>query len=156
MKRFFLILIIISSTIANAQKLDGEFGVFAGVSYYLGDVNHSKQFYSPSFSYGVLYRINLNPRYTFRIEFLQVSLKGSDNDFSNGYQQSRAHSFSNKIYEIGVQTEFNFLTYNPRNFQKFTPYVIGGISLLIAPSPDYKSLFIAIPIPILSSFGSRR
>jgi len=133
------------SITAYGQSFSGEFGILGGVSYYLGDINQTKQFYSPSPAIGVLYRHNFNPRYALRVQALYAGLKASDSDFKNGYQQSRNASFSRNLYELGTSVEFNFLTYDPVNIQNFTPFVIAGVNLTL-PGIDNKPFFVTLPI----------
>jgi hypothetical protein len=42
----------------------GEVGFFGGVSYYIGDLNPAKHFLSSKPAYGVVARVNLNPRWS--------------------------------------------------------------------------------------------
>ena len=99
-KGIFIILIVLSISYIKAQGLKGELGIILGTSYYLGDVNHSKQFYSPKLVYGVLYKRNLNEHYALRLNVMKMKLSGNDQDFDNGYQHYRNHNLSHNIYEI--------------------------------------------------------
>jgi opacity protein-like surface antigen len=122
--------------------MKGEIGVTVGAAYYLGDINHSKQFYSPSFAFGALYRYNIDTRYSWRISFNRIVVKGSDSDFPSLYQKTRNHSFRNEIFEIGLSGEFNFMDYAPYNFENFSPYVSLGGSLAITQIPTKKFQFV--------------
>jgi len=118
----------------------GEIGFFGGVSYYQGDLNQTKLFYSPSKAYGIIYRYNFNPRFVLRADAIFATLKGNDQDFSSLYQKERNYSFSTNITTIAFQTEFNFLPYLRKSkYQYFSPYLIAGFTFLIAPNP--KSSF---------------
>jgi opacity protein-like surface antigen len=108
----------------------------------LGDINHSKQFYSPKIGYGVLYRHNINSRYAARIFLNKLTVSGSDLDFSNGYQQIRAHSFSQSIIEFGAMAEFNFLDFIPLDYQNFSPYLTAGPSLAYTQIPGKNFQFV--------------
>ncbi len=146
MKRsIFLILIVFSISQIKAQGIKGELGLTLGTSYYMGDVNHSKQFYSPKLAFGILYRRNLNEHYALRANIMSIMLSGNDKDFKNGYQQFRGHNFSHNIYEISELIEFNFFSFNPRNRKYFSPYITGGIAMTVSPS---SSNLISIALPM--------
>jgi opacity protein-like surface antigen len=144
LKKTFVILLFFYASTALSQKLKSEFGLTAGVAYYMGDINHTKQFYSPKIGFGILYRHNFNPRYAVRVFLNRLSVSGSDLDFSNGYQQSRAHSFSQSIVEFGSMAEFNFLDFVPVDYQRFSPYITAGPSLAYTQIPG-KNFQIVIP-----------
>ena len=91
LKNIFIVIFVLSSVLTNAQLIKGEFGILAGASYYLGDVNHSQQFYSSNATFGILYRKSFNPHYALRTNLLRGKLSGNDADFSNEYQNSRQH-----------------------------------------------------------------
>jgi len=129
-----------------------EIGLYGGASYYMGDVNTSKLFYSPSPVYGIMYRYNKNKRYAFRISAVRTTLKGNDADFTkNGYQVFRNHSFQTELNEFSMQWEINFLPYLIGNMSEdfITAFVSSGANLMIAPmeTPDFKEM-ISIPLTL--------
>ena len=118
------------STPLYSQK-ETDIGLFFGTSYYQGDLNPTRHFYSPGFSGGINYRYNLNPRYVLKggVNYLQLS--ANDADFTNDrFQMLRAAKFSSSVYDLSAQFEFNFL---PLKFdkQKFyiTPFVSSGAAV---------------------------
>ena len=119
---------------SNAQRFNIEPGITIGTSYYLGDVNHTKQFYSPGGSFGLTFRHTISDFYAFRINILRSTISGNDADFSNIYQQLRAHSFNNTIYEFNAQYEINFLSFNTGIRKSQTPYLTVGIAVASANS----------------------
>lgn len=113
--------------VADGQK-KFDVGVFGGGSYYLGDINQTKQFYSPSYAFGGLYRYNLNPRYTLRASLYYGHLQADDQDFNNLFQATRDESFSGTVLDATLQFEFNFLPYSTfGRAGEYTTYVSGGI-----------------------------
>jgi len=130
----------------KSQNLNFEPGITIGTSYYLGDVNHSRQFYSPSLTYGLAIRHSFNDYYAVRLNILKAKITGNDADFSNLYQQTRAYSFTNNIFEIGVQTEFNFLDFNSNIRKSNAPFITGGLAIAI--SNSFSNYTLAIPIGI--------
>jgi len=117
--------------LASAQQ-DADIGVFAGTSYYLGDINPSKHFYRPSFSFGVLYRYNINTRWAIRANGYVADLSGNDLDFPERVNPDRPLSpqrFQTSLLDLGVQAEFNFLPYTPSAGKwQYSPYITAGLT----------------------------
>lgn len=122
-----------------AQK-DANFGVFAGTSYYMGDINPNRQFYRPGASLGLIYRINLNKRYSIRANAYYAGLSGSDTDFNNIIHTDRYYEpvdFRTSLIDGTLQFEFSFLPFVPNSGKwDCTPYVAGGLgySLIVSSS----------------------
>ena len=118
----------IGSTKAQVFQPNMDGGVFAGTSYYLGDINPRMQFYNPSLSLGALIKHNFTEHHCLRINLFYGKLKGDDRDFKNDYQQMRGASFSTSILDFQVGYEFNFLSYIVNRWKKgHTPYIFAGI-----------------------------
>jgi len=140
-KLLFVILLLIPGVFACAQR-NANFGLIGGVSYYMGDVNPSRHFYNPSYALGVIYRININPRYAVRGNAYYTTLSGSDEDFPqllhpDHYRYLLPVSFTTSLLDMNVQGEFNFLPFTP-NVGKFdwTPYISAGLGFSMALSTD--------------------
>lgn len=130
----------------NAQKINIEPGITLGSSYYMGDINHVRQFYSPGFAFGLVFRQSFNDHYALRLNIMKAKVSGNDADFDSEYQQVRAHSFSNNIYEIGLQGEFNFQPFNTFAKKSNAPYITSGLALSI--SNSFQSFALSIPMGI--------
>ena len=127
MKRKYLILLFILTTISMSGQHSSDYGVLGGVSSYIGDINPSALLYSPSPAGGLFYRYNLHPRQSIRTSLFIGGLKGNDLDFKNSFQQARAASFSGTVVEWAVQFEFNFFPYTTGGKRwGYTPYIAGG------------------------------
>jgi len=127
MKRIPWILLFISLSIASAGQRNSDYGIFAGVSSYMGDINPGRLLYSPRPAAGIFYRYNFHPRQALRGNLFVGGLKGDDLDFSNNFQTNRAASFSGMVGELAVQFEFNFLPYTTQGkLWDFTPYFAAG------------------------------
>ncbi len=120
-----LISFIICSEALSQRKAD--FGVFAGISWYQGDIN-SYPFYSPGLATGPVYRYNFHPRASVRFSAIFSNLSGDDMDFQNEVQQLRAASFQTQGIDFAGVWEHNFLPYQTA-FKKtrYSPYVFAGI-----------------------------
>ena len=149
MKRFcwFFLFFAVFLLPISAQK-NSDYGIFGGVSGYFGDINTSRYLYSPSPSFGVIYRYNFNPRQSIRAGFIYGGLKGDDLDFNNQFQQDRAASFTNSFFEWSTQFEFNFFPYSTAGkWGDYTPYFAGGFALAFITSPSLTYLPV-IPLSI--------
>jgi len=137
MKIFFLLFIsLFFNFLIFAQHND--IGVFLGGSYYLGDLNPSKQFFLSQPAFGIAYRHNFNPRISLRINLFDGEIEGSDAKAK--INVIRNLSFRSNIGELSTQIEINFLPYlTGKKEHPFTPYVFGGISLFkFNPQAEYN------------------
>jgi hypothetical protein len=127
MKKFGLIIFLIFATIATNAQL--EVGVFAGGSFYMGDMNPNKPFLQTNIAYGALGRYPLNSRWAVKVNLYKGILTGDDNVAK--YIQERSLKFTSSIWELGGVVEFNFLPYFTGSMKNyFTPYFFGGAALL--------------------------
>ena len=130
MKKFIIIAVFSGIIIGAKAQRKVDLGIFGGGSYYLGDINQSKQFYSLSYALGGLYRFNINPRYTIRCSIFYGNLQADDQDFNNRFQQSRDNSFSGTVLDATLQLEFNFMPYSTfGRAGEYTVYTTGGIGV---------------------------
>ena len=81
MKHLFTILLVFIATVSIRAQRYTDFGVLFGGAYYNGEIDPTRQFYSPSLSYGAFVRLNLNKRFAFRTSGYYTHLKGNVNDF---------------------------------------------------------------------------
>ena len=122
---WFLLFSCISLSLSGQRQSD--YGIFAGVSSYLGDINPDRLLYSPSPAGGIFYRYNLHPRQAIRTSLFIGGLKANDLDFNNDFQRARAASFSGTVGEWALQFEFNFLPFTTDGKSwDFTPYFAAG------------------------------
>jgi hypothetical protein len=127
MKRTLWTLLFLYITISVNGQRNSDFGVFGGVSSYIGDINPGRLLYDPLPAGGVFYRYNLHPRQSLRASFIYGGLRGNDLDFNNSFQRARAASFSGTVGEFAVQFEFNFFPYSTEGKRwNYTPYFAAG------------------------------
>jgi hypothetical protein len=132
MKRLPWIFLFISFSITCAGQHNSDYGVFAGVSSYLGDINPNRLLYSPLPAGGIFYRYNFHPRYSLRGNLFFGGLHADDHDFNNSFQQTRGASFSGVVGDISAQFEFNFFPYATTGKRwNFSPYFAAGTGLAI-------------------------
>ncbi|OFY61076.1 MAG: hypothetical protein A2V50_06960 [Bacteroidetes bacterium RBG_19FT_COMBO_42_10] len=127
MKQVPWIFLFFCLSLTAAGQRNSDYGVFAGVSSYLGDINPNRLMYSPLPAGGVFYRYNFHPRHALRGNIFFGGLKGDDLDFKNSFQVNRAASFSGLVGELAVQFEFNFLPFTTQGkLWDFSPYFAAG------------------------------
>jgi hypothetical protein len=125
---WLLLFLFLPYCLFGQQKAD--YGILAGVSSYLGDINPNRLLYSPLPAGGVFYRYNFNPREALRTNLFIGGLRANDLDFKNSFQQTRAASFSGTVGEWALQFEFNFFPYATNGKQwNFTPYFAAGVGV---------------------------
>jgi len=145
MKRIPWIFLFMALSIAASGQRNADYGIFGGISSYLGDINPSRLMYSPLPAGGVFYRYNFHPRHALRADIFAGGLKGNDLDFNNDFQQTRAASFSGVAGEIAVQFEFNFLPYSTAGkLWDWSPYFAAGAGVAFV-SSDVLSVQPVIP-----------
>jgi len=130
MKKLTGILLLILLSLSVSGQRSADYGIYGGVTSYLGDINTNRLFYRPLPAGGLFYRFNLNPRQSIRANILLGGLQANDLDFNNNFQQTRSQSFSGPVAEGAVQFEFNFLPYSTQGKRwNYTPYIAAGIGI---------------------------
>ena len=124
----FIFLIFSSLQTVTGQR-KSDIGIIGGTSYYMGDVNHSRHFNSPSAAGGLLFRYNFNARNSIRFSGIYAQLKGDPADFEEPWRNSGLTAFSTSLVDVNIATEFNFRDYLATKTRKgrYTPYVSGGL-----------------------------
>ena len=132
MKKLLCCLLLALLSLSVFGQRSADYGIFGGVSSYLGDINTNRLFYSPLPAGGLFYRYNFNPRQAIRTDITVGSLHGNDLDFNNNFQRERKDYFSGNLAEWSVQFEFNFLTYSTQGKRwNYTPYIAAGAGITI-------------------------
>jgi hypothetical protein len=130
MKRIHWLLLFLFLSLSASGQRTSDYGIFAGVSSYFGDINNTRPLYAPLPAGGVFYRYNLNPRQSLRANIFLGQIRGNDLDFNNDFQQARAESFSSTVGEFALQFEFNFFPYSTQGKKwDYTPYIAGGAGI---------------------------
>jgi Domain of unknown function (DUF6089) len=124
----FIFLILLTLSVSGQRSAD--YGIFGGVSSYLGDINTNRLFYSPLPAAGIFYRYNFHPRQALRTNIFIGGLKANGLDFKNNVFPADSASFSGAVGEWAVQFEFNFLPYSTQGKRwNYTPYIAGGAGI---------------------------
>ncbi|MEO8234442.1 MAG: DUF6089 family protein [Flavobacterium sp.] len=126
-KTTYILTIFLLFQMANAQI--HEIGIFAGGSNFIGDVG-STQYIAPNMpAFGILYKWNKNPRYSWRFSVTQSKLKGVDAKSDINSRKERNFTFENTITEFSAGFEFNWFDFNLHKSGFIsTPYLYTGLS----------------------------
>lgn len=116
----FLLLISVGSF---SQEM--ELGGMAGGTYYLGELNPGKQFFFTRPALGGFVKLNIDTRWSARIQLLRGSIAGDDAvSLANPLRNLR---FKSNISEFSIIGEFNFLPYFVGSkINYFSPYLLVG------------------------------
>ncbi|MEZ5084036.1 MAG: DUF6089 family protein [Bacteroidales bacterium] len=123
------IVLLLFGLLGLAGKGQMEIGLFAGGSFYMGDINPSIPFLETNVAYGVAVRYNLSNRWAFRMTGLQGTITGDDNNLN--FLPERSLSFKSGITELAGVMEFHFLPYFNGSLKNYwTPYIFGGAAMV--------------------------
>jgi hypothetical protein len=133
-KVIFLFLFVF---VSRAWPSGFDAGLFGGTSYYLGNINTSRHFYSVSPVGGAIIKYNFNDHYSLRTNFNYGQVRADDLDFENILHQTRNASFVNNFYDFSLQGEFNFQPFRVTIFNRpVSTYVTAGIAYTFIPRPE--------------------
>jgi hypothetical protein len=117
-----------------------EYGGWAGVANYFGDINSNASFEFLGPAGGLFFRYNLGTRFSFKngLNYGRVGFHDDVSDFP--YQQARNLSFKSDIFEFSSHVEFNFFKYDrEKKHLSFTPYLLVGVSVFyFNPKTEYE------------------
>jgi hypothetical protein len=114
--RFIVFLLILFSFpfIAFSQR-KYDIGIFAGTSYYMGDLNPSKHFYFPGYAFGPILRYNFDPRSSIRFSGIYHNLSGNSINYGDPYVESLNANFDATFIDAAANYEINFIPYKTAN-----------------------------------------
>ena len=134
-----LIIILLAGTIPTlwAQEYKYEIGGMAGGAFYMGDANKNTIFKGMNPAVGAVFRYNINFRWALKANLMWGQVSGKTEGMENVFPNNAQTSFNRSIMELGGQAEFNFFPYSDKfdyaGAKRFSPYVLVGIGLTVAP-----------------------
>jgi Domain of unknown function (DUF6089) len=140
--KLLIIIILFTGNIANAQVVykKSEYGFGIGGSNYYGDLNQTQSFNYARYSVSVLFKHNFNPYISLKLAANYGKIGGSDGFNKNSFEKLRNLSFENDLFELSFNSEFNFLSYEPGDFdRRWTPYINLGIGVFRHDAYTYLS-----------------
>jgi len=136
---------------ARAEQLPYmmDFGVQAGVGYYIGDAE-PHPFACPRYAYGAQLRYKFDQRWAIQLkgQYQQIALR---NDYSADPDVSLA---MNDMVNLDVVGEFNFLRYGQKSqdsrVKPITPYIFLGLGMALYNRDDkpYRNFAVYFPFGI--------
>jgi hypothetical protein len=134
MRKLLAVLIIslpLSLYAQNSYVQEGEFGFGVGAGHYFGDLNTRAHLNRPKFASSLFFRKNFGNYIALRIAGSFTQLGYSDiYNTHNEFMYRRNLSFNSKVWELGLQGDFNFYRFMPGSEDfRFTPYVTFGFSV---------------------------
>jgi len=131
-KRIIVFFVFCFLPIIIRSQARTEMGVNTGLSFYNGDLNESKLFYNPKIYYGFMLKRNFNERYALRLALKKVNLGIENANVGVIDQIYQQNSFESRVWDVILQTEFNFLPYNPLELKDdfISPYITAGLGII--------------------------
>ncbi len=124
----------------------GEVGLQLGGAYYLGDIN-KVPFKSTRPAAAVMYRHNLNNRYSAKAMLSYGKITASDSKYKSDYQHDRDYSFNRDLVHFNIMGEFNFLPFVlGKKDVPYATYLQGGLGFGFLPG-DNKTDKYLVDIP---------
>lgn len=139
MRKTLITLAILLISLGLSAQRHHEFGIFGGTSYYLGELNPSMQFKDPHLAYGLVYRYNINPYWSFKLNGYLGTVSGDDATNPDETRRSNNLSFESPITDISAIAELHFFKYvTGSDKHRFTPYIFSGLSIFhFNPKAEY-------------------
>ncbi len=138
--------------VLNAQEYKFEIGGMAGGAYYMGDANKNTPFKGLNPAFGGVFRYNANFRWAIKADLMWGRVSGSTAGLDNIFPRNAEVSFDRNFFELGGQMEFNFFPYSDKfsymNTKRFSPYVLLGLGLTVAPGNGQTFAGLNIPLGI--------
>ncbi len=120
---YLAVFLLTSFNLSAQEKID--YGIFAGTSYYMGDLNPSVHYASPWIAAGPIFRYNFNMHNSIRAHAFYHSLSGSDPDY---IPPNSTTNFNAKFVDLGLDFEFNWKPYRTAYRKTVaSPYVFAGL-----------------------------
>lgn len=111
MKYTTLLLILLLPVLLLGQT-SSDVGLFIGATQYWGDLNPRKIIYSPDIGGGIVYRYNINKRYSLRFNgvYSHLNVDAVDEIAEATSYDQQMHT---NLLNFALQGEFNFLPVRP-------------------------------------------
>lgn len=159
-----LTLLLMPATL-KAQYADEEYrmevGARLGGTAYMGDANYSNPLKEMGLSAGLVARYMFNPRMALKCDIAMGKIAGDTRTATTQFPEGKQVAFDRTIYDVGVQFEYNFWPYGNgmsyRESRLFTPYLMGGMGLTIAPAPaeDVAAAHFSLGVGVKYKFAPR-
>ncbi|TNE78334.1 MAG: hypothetical protein EP332_14745 [Bacteroidetes bacterium] len=135
--KYFILALILGTSVTMTKAQDYDLGVFAGASFYRGDLTPTavNGLRGTRPAGGVLARLNMNPHFSLRGNFNIGYIAAYDRLNNPGSSQedvdrkARNLSFHAPVFELSGMLEVNLMKYIAGSKKyKFAPYIFGGVA----------------------------
>jgi len=127
----FFIFVFTQITLSGQKYARLSVGPAAGVSWYNGDLNHSRQFYRIHPSFGGFLRYAVGDRIAYTASINSVGVSGKYKFEGNYYPNSENvdYQFKRNVIDVATMMEINFFSFDhPYDASaRFTPYLTFGL-----------------------------
>ena len=79
-----------------------ELGVFLGGSNFIGEVGPTTYVAPNEPALGILYKWNKSPRHSWRVSYMQSTIKSNDADSKEPSRNQRGYYFENNVKELSL------------------------------------------------------
>ena len=135
-----LIFFFLTSFNLRAQE-KSDIGIFAGTSYYMGDLNSAVHYAAPAIAVGPIFRYSFNARNSVRAHAIYHGLSARDQFYSGYNSQPGGTEFNTKFVDLGLDFEFNWEPYKTAHRKtKASPYVFAGIGYGLRIPPVFRNI----------------
>jgi hypothetical protein len=129
----FSLLLASFSNKAEGQAYRMELGLSAGRSFYMGDANQSMLFLNEQPSFGILYRYNINGRFSLKANVGIMGISGTTVGNSFEFPNGEEINFNRNLLDAGVQLEINFYEFGMPSYipgsSRISPYAFFGFGM---------------------------
>ena len=117
-----------------------ELGFQVGGMYYIGDLNRFKQFNNTHLSGGLIFRYEVNPRVSWRSNFIYGKVSADDAESGIIMNQQRNLNFNSTIWELSSGIEIHYFPFRIGDTKyRGTAYIFGQLGAFrMNPKTDYN------------------
>jgi len=129
-KSLVIYLVFICPSICTAQYM--ELGLSGGFSQYFGDLQSEYEASVNNAAFGFFARYNWSRNLAIKAQFSQTTLSGNDANQKrfNTFEANRNLHFKARLFELGIQGEWNITKFDIRDDKTTAPYIFGGLALI--------------------------
>lgn len=130
----------------QSMEASTEIGVYAGGSYYIGDLNPNKHFVYSKPAFGIIYRYNLSTRHSIRATAFYGNVQGDDAVAKDPAQVNRNLSFKSSLLELAIGYEIDLFKYRINDMKyPISPYFFYQIAYMrMNPKAEFNGNDIAL------------
>lgn len=135
------LLLVCMTMQAQEKEYMYEIGGGAGMSWGYGDASQGSAMYSPTASFGLLWKYNLNLRWTLAVDLASDGIQGDISDLDYKIAPSLSSpgatlNYDRRLWQLDCRPEFTFWNYgwgsDFREKKRLAPFLTMGLGLGLA------------------------